>query len=140
MKLWEEYDSCYPFLWCIWAFDFAIWLETFRFEFSSEFSIFRILLFTLNSKIKRDPKMTSVKPFKQENMLFFFSSFFIFFFSSQLPLFISFWHILNINRALTSYLPLKKSILSFKKYCTLPPKLLAIITFLEKNPHRPGKD
>ena len=41
----QEYDSCYLFVWCIWAFDFAIWLGTFRFEFSSEFSILLILLF-----------------------------------------------------------------------------------------------
>ena len=41
----QEYDSCYPFIWCVCAFDFAIWLRTFRFEFSSEFSIFVILLF-----------------------------------------------------------------------------------------------
>ena len=30
----QEYDSWYPFVWCVWAFDFAIWLETFLFEFS----------------------------------------------------------------------------------------------------------
>ena len=22
----QEYNSCYPFVWCVWAFDFAIWL------------------------------------------------------------------------------------------------------------------
>ena len=34
-------DSCYLFVWCVWAFDFAfcLWL---RFEFSSEFEIFVI--------------------------------------------------------------------------------------------------
>ena len=40
----QEYDSWYPFVWCVWAFDFAIWLGIFRFEFSSKFSIFVILL------------------------------------------------------------------------------------------------
>ena len=25
----QEYDSCYPFVWCVWAFDFAIWQGTF---------------------------------------------------------------------------------------------------------------
>ena len=48
----QEYDSCCPFVWCVWAFDFAIWLGTFLSEFPSEFSIFVILLFTnvLNMK------------------------------------------------------------------------------------------
>ena len=32
--------------WCVWSFDFDIWLSTFRFEFSSGFSIFVILLFS----------------------------------------------------------------------------------------------
>ena len=31
----------------VWAFDFAIWLRTFRFEFSSKFGIFVILLFSM---------------------------------------------------------------------------------------------
>ena len=30
----KEYDSCYPLVWCVWAFDFAIWLGPFLFEFS----------------------------------------------------------------------------------------------------------
>ena len=28
-----EYDSCYLFVWCVRAFDFVIWLGTFRFDF-----------------------------------------------------------------------------------------------------------
>ena len=36
----QEYDSCCPFVWCVCAFDFAIWLGTFRVEYFSEFSIF----------------------------------------------------------------------------------------------------
>ena len=43
----QEYDSCYPFVWCVWALDFAIWLRTFLFGFTSEFSIFVILLFSI---------------------------------------------------------------------------------------------
>ena len=43
----QEYDSRWPFVWYVLFFDFAIWLGTFRFEFSSEFSIFVVLLFTL---------------------------------------------------------------------------------------------
>ena len=39
-------DSCGSFVWWVLSFDFAIWLENFRFEFYSEFSIFVILLFT----------------------------------------------------------------------------------------------
>ena len=27
----QDYDSCYPFVWYVWAFDFAIWLGTFLF-------------------------------------------------------------------------------------------------------------
>ena len=41
----QEYDSCFPFLWCVLSFDFAIGSGTFRFEYSSEFSIFVILPF-----------------------------------------------------------------------------------------------
>ena len=33
------------FVWCVWAFDFANWLGTFRFEFSSAFSIFVIFIY-----------------------------------------------------------------------------------------------
>ena len=40
----EEYDSCWLIVWCVSAFDFAILLVTFRFEFSSEISIFVISL------------------------------------------------------------------------------------------------
>ena len=36
----QEYCSCCSFVWCVLSFDFAIWLWTFRFDFSSEFSIF----------------------------------------------------------------------------------------------------
>ena len=36
-----------PFVWCVWAFDFASWLGTFRFEFSSELTIFVILFFPI---------------------------------------------------------------------------------------------
>ena len=43
----QEYDSCCPFIWCVLSFDFAIWLGTFRFKFSSEFSIFVIFLFSI---------------------------------------------------------------------------------------------
>ena len=25
------YDSCYPFVYCVWGFDFAVWLGTFLF-------------------------------------------------------------------------------------------------------------
>ena len=42
----QEYDSCCSLVWCVLSFDFAIWLGTLRFEFSSEFRIFVILLFT----------------------------------------------------------------------------------------------
>ena len=42
----QEYDSFYPFVWCVWTIDFAIWFGTFLFEFSSEFSIFVFLLFS----------------------------------------------------------------------------------------------
>ena len=35
----QSYDGCYPFIWCVWAFEFAIFLCTFRLEFSSEFGI-----------------------------------------------------------------------------------------------------
>ena len=42
-----EYDSCFLFVGCVWAVDHAIWLGTFRFEFSSEFSIFVILHFSV---------------------------------------------------------------------------------------------
>ena len=28
----QEYDSCYPFDWCVWAFDFAIWLGNFCYK------------------------------------------------------------------------------------------------------------
>ena len=41
----QEYDSCFPFVWWVCAFDFVIWQGAFRFEFSSEFGIFVILLF-----------------------------------------------------------------------------------------------
>ena len=41
----QEYNSVYPFVWCAWAFDFAIWLGTFLFEFSSRFSMFWDLTF-----------------------------------------------------------------------------------------------
>ena len=40
----REYGSCCPFVWCVLSFAFAIWLGTFRFEISSEFSTFVILL------------------------------------------------------------------------------------------------
>ena len=40
----QEYGSCCPFVWCVCVFEFAIWLVTFRLEFSSEFSIFVISL------------------------------------------------------------------------------------------------
>ena len=40
----QEYDSCCPFVWCVWAFDFAILWGAFRFEFPLEFSIFVITL------------------------------------------------------------------------------------------------
>ena len=43
----RQYDSCCPFVWCVLSFDFAIWLGTFHFEFSSEFSIF--CNFTINN-------------------------------------------------------------------------------------------
>ena len=36
----QEYDSCYPFVWYVCAFNIVIWLGTFRSEFSSEFSFF----------------------------------------------------------------------------------------------------
>ena len=39
------YDSCFHFVWFILAFYFAIWLVTFRFKFSPEFSIFVIFYF-----------------------------------------------------------------------------------------------
>ena len=39
----NEYDSCYPFVWCVWAFDFAVWL-VFLFRISSELRIFVNLL------------------------------------------------------------------------------------------------
>ena len=35
----QEHVGYYPFVWYVWAFDFAIWLGAFRFEFSSEFCI-----------------------------------------------------------------------------------------------------
>ena len=35
----QEYDGCYPFVWCVWAFDFAIWFSNIR------FGCFVILLF-----------------------------------------------------------------------------------------------
>ena len=52
----QEYDSCCPLVWCVFLFDFAIWLGTFRLEFFLEFSIFVILLFacfyvTCNEKV-----------------------------------------------------------------------------------------
>ena len=37
----QEHNSYYPFVWCVWGFNFTIWLVTFRFEFI----IFVILLF-----------------------------------------------------------------------------------------------
>ena len=40
----QEYDSCYPFVWCAWTFDFANWLGTFRFKLSMSFGIFVIIL------------------------------------------------------------------------------------------------
>ena len=43
----QEYDSCCPFGGCVLLFNFAIWLGTFRIEFSSEFSMFVILLFII---------------------------------------------------------------------------------------------
>ena len=42
----QEYDSICLFVWCAISFYFAIWLGTFRFECSSEISIFMILLFS----------------------------------------------------------------------------------------------
>ena len=44
----QEYDSCFPFVWSVLSFDFDIWLGTFCFEFSSEFSIFVTLHFRVN--------------------------------------------------------------------------------------------
>ena len=41
----QEYDSSCPFVWYVLSIDFGIWLGTFRFEFSTEFSIFVFLLF-----------------------------------------------------------------------------------------------
>ena len=38
-------NACCPFVWCVLSFDFAIWLGTIRFEFSSEFSILVLLTF-----------------------------------------------------------------------------------------------
>ena len=46
----QEYDICCPFVWCVLSFDFAIWLKTFRFEFSYELSIFVFNFFFRNSK------------------------------------------------------------------------------------------
>ena len=43
----QEYESCYPFVWCVRPFDFVNWLGMFLLEFSSEFSIFVILLFSV---------------------------------------------------------------------------------------------
>ena len=41
----SECDSYFPFLWSVWAFDFAICLETFNLEIYLEFGILVILLF-----------------------------------------------------------------------------------------------
>ena len=41
----QEYDSCYPFVWCVWAFGFVIFMGLSILNFFSEFSIFVILLF-----------------------------------------------------------------------------------------------
>ena len=49
IKIPVYYVSCYLFVWWVWAFDFAILLRTFRFEFSSEFGIFTSLLFRSKS-------------------------------------------------------------------------------------------
>ena len=58
----QEYDSCCPFVWCVLSFDFAIWLGTFRFEFSPEFSIFVILLYTFCT-YKSDDNSTLIGQF-----------------------------------------------------------------------------
>ena len=41
----QKYNSCVPFVWCLWSLDFVIYKRKFRFEFSIEFRIFVILLF-----------------------------------------------------------------------------------------------
>ena len=43
----QVYDSCYPICWCVWAFDFAICLRTFRLEFSRSSVLFVILYYFL---------------------------------------------------------------------------------------------
>ena len=40
----QEYDSSCPIVWCVLSFDFAIWLRTFCFEFSSKFSVLVVIL------------------------------------------------------------------------------------------------
>ena len=55
----QEYDSCCPFLWYVLSFVFAIWLGTFRFEFSSEFSIFVTLLFMKLNQFLEDLRCIS---------------------------------------------------------------------------------
>ena len=48
----KDGDSCNLFVWCVLAFDFAIWLPTFRFEFSLEFvfsSIYACIILKLET-------------------------------------------------------------------------------------------
>ena len=40
----QEYDRCYPFVWYVWAFAFAIWYRTLRFVIFFEFGWFVVLL------------------------------------------------------------------------------------------------
>ena len=42
-----EYDSYCPFVRCVCSFDYAVWLGTFRFEFSSEFNVIVISIFII---------------------------------------------------------------------------------------------
>ena len=42
----QEYESCFPFVWYDWAFDFAISLGAFRFEFFSKLNILVIIVLT----------------------------------------------------------------------------------------------
>ena len=69
----QEYDiiSYYPFGWCVWAFDFDIWLGTFCFEFSSEFRIFVNLLFTYDVTLYLDSPSLCHCAFENFVFLFF---------------------------------------------------------------------
>ena len=40
----QEYDSCFPYIWCVWALDFAIFKGTFRFEFYLKIVLFFVIL------------------------------------------------------------------------------------------------